>query len=324
MSWTVRLKNECSCWHVAPTRESKPGSVCLGGEFLLEKFLSAEAHFLSAGYFSWKASAALKTWCTTFFWMDRHFTELCSWHCTSRELLENTQCKQQDHWCGVLPFGMPRALPKKAPPVAYLCSVLLQESLQIPCPLCCISTGPAAGLSPLCQVLGMSVAGNPSGHTKEAWTVYKMAGGKVHLPGPELWCTVSLAPHLTRTNSDKPCHLLPDATIPKAGKARRAVNNSSFPKESPRDLRQGTALARPNAFMLGNLHSWLPGWNSPDEKTPARQARGKTWHRCFTPAVLLVPSLPARRIPRVKDLNPESDSSCSNSLHHPHLWLPAH
>lgn len=34
---------------------------------MLEKFLSAEAHFLSAGYFSWKASAALKTWCTTFF-----------------------------------------------------------------------------------------------------------------------------------------------------------------------------------------------------------------------------------------------------------------
>lgn len=167
---------------------------------------------------------------------------------------------------------MPRAFPKQAPPVPYLHSVLLQESLQIPWPLCCVSTGPAARLSPLCQVSGMSVAGNPTGDMKEAWTVYKMAGGKAHLPGPELWCTVSLAPHLTCTNSDKPCHLLPDATIPKAGKAINYVNNSSFTKESPRDLQQGTALTRPNVLVLGNLHSWLPGWNSLSERTPPRQA----------------------------------------------------
>lgn len=221
---------------------------------------------------------------------------------------------------------MPRPLPKQAPPVSYLHSVLLQESLQIPCPLCCVSIGPAAGLSPLCQVSGITVAGNPSGDMKGAWTVYEMAGGKAHLPGPELWHMVSLAPHLTRTNCDKSCHLLPDATIPKAGKTRRAVNNSSFPKESPRDLWQGTALTRPSALVLGNTPSRFPGWNSPSERTPTRQAdKGKDMAVVFHPSSTPCPfSSYERRNPWLKGLNPGSDISCSSSLHRPHLWLPAH
>lgn len=90
---------------------------------------------------------------------------------------------------------------------------------------------PAAGLSLLCQVLGMSVAGNPAGNLKEAQTGHKTAGGRAHLLAPnseqapgtgghaasarEVWPP---CPCVAPTGGDKSHHLPPDATTPKQGK----------------------------------------------------------------------------------------------------------
>lgn len=46
--------------------------------------------------------------------------------------------------------------------------------------------GPSSRAVTTLSGLGMSAAGNPAGEMEEAWTVCEMAGGKVHLPGPEL------------------------------------------------------------------------------------------------------------------------------------------
>lgn len=80
------------------------------------------------------------------------------------------------------------------------------------------------------------------------------------------------APGLTFTNGDKPCHLPPDATTPKAGKARRAINNSSFPEESPRDLGQGAALTQAERFRVRKPPRLSPWVKQPDDRQAERQA----------------------------------------------------
>lgn len=170
--------------------------------------------------------------------------------------------------------------------------------------------------------LGMSAAGNPAGEMEEAWTVYEMAGGKVHLPGPELWCTVSLAPHLTCTNSDKPCHLM--RPFRKLGKPGVLLTTPASPKKAPETNDRELPWLRPSAFVLGNLHSWLSRWNSLIKgHQQGRQTKGETWCWYFTPALVLAPSLPVRgETPGCKILSSGSDMSCCNSLQHPMSMTP--
>ena len=75
-----------------------------------------------------------------FSWICRHFTELCSWHCKSRELLENS--RKQDQWWWGATLWNAMCFTNTSTPAPCLHSVLLQEFLQIPCPLWCVSTGP--------------------------------------------------------------------------------------------------------------------------------------------------------------------------------------
>lgn len=105
--------------------------------------------------------------------------------CKSKALLESSDPGTRDQLHGVL-----LALPQEAHgsthsphprnvPVPEMS--LLQKC---PLPLCCALACPAAELSLLCQVLGMSVAGNPAGNLKEAQTSHKTAGGRAHLLAP--------------------------------------------------------------------------------------------------------------------------------------------
>lgn len=171
--------------------------------------------------------------------------------------------------------------PVPAPPVRYFHPVLLQKR---PCksPLrsaVCIHQPPlpaAAGLSPLCQVSGTCAAGNPAGEMKEAWTGYETAGGRVQLPGPELWRVASLlsAWHLQTVTSPVTCH--PMRPPRKLGKPDVLLTTPASQKKAPETYDKELPWLRPNAFVLGNLRRWLPGWNSLMKgKRKGEQTKGK-------------------------------------------------
>lgn len=128
-------------------------------------------------------------------------------------------------------------------------------SLQIPCPLCLVSTCPAAGLSLLCQVSRTSAAGQFT-RRQEAKYIYLALNSDAF------------------TNGDEPCHLPPDATTLKAGEARHAINKSCFPpqKKSPRDLRQGTALTQTKRIRVRKPPQLAPWVKRLDERKVERQA----------------------------------------------------
>lgn len=219
--------------------------------------------------------------------MDRYFTELRSWHCKSKVLLENTQRRKQDRWRGMLPYGVSLALPKQAcastpGPLFSSCPAAKNVPANPLSAPPCVSTHPppphlpAAGLSPLCQVSGTSVAGNPAGEMKEAWTGYETAGGRVQLPGPELWRVASLlsAWHLQTVTSPVTCH--PMRPPRKLGKPDVLLTTPASQKKAPETYDKELPWLRPNAFVLGNLRRWLPGWHSLMKgKRKGEQTKGK-------------------------------------------------
>lgn len=222
--------------------------------------------------------------------------------------------------------------PVPAPPVRYFHPVLLQKtSLQIPSPLHRVYPPPPPPPPRSRAVTALSGLGDVCGW-KPRWgdegSLDRLRDGRRQSTATWPWTLTRGLPALclTFTNGDKPCHLPPDATTPKAGKARRAINNSSFPKESPRDLRQGTALTQAKCIRVRKPPQMAPWVTQPDERKAERRADKGKGRRCWRliPALLLVPSLPMRgKNPGWGTLDSGSSMSPHNSLHHPWPWLPA-
>ena len=264
-----------------------------------------------------------------FRWIERYITEFCSWHCKRKVLLENTQRRKQDQWHGELLYGVPPTLPKQAhastPSPLFPPCPAAKMSLQIPSLLCCVSTRPAAGLSPLCQVMGTCAAGNPAGEMKEAWTVYETAGGKVRLLGPERWSVASLLPawHLQTVTSPVTCH--PMRPPWKLEKPAMLLTTPASPKKAPETYDQELPWLRRKTFTLGSLRSWFPGWNIPMKgKRKGKQTdKGEDrWCWCLVSALLLLPALPTRgETPVWETPNTWGRMSRCNSLHRPWPWL---
>lgn len=266
--------------------------------------------------------------------MDRYFTELRSWHCKSKVLLENTQRRKQDRWRGMLPYGVSLALPKQAcastpGPLFSSCPAAKNVPANPLSAPPCVSTPPPPPRSR--AVTALSGLGDVCGW-KPRWgdegSLDRLRDGRRQSTATWPWTLTRGLPALclTFTNGDKPCHLPPDATTPKAGKARRAINNSSFPKESPRDLRQGTALTQAKCIRVRKPPQMAPWVTQPDERKAERRADKGKGRRCWRliPALLLVPSLPMRgKNPGWGTLDSGSSMSPHNSLHHPWPWLPA-
>lgn len=150
---------------------------------------------------------------------------------------------------------------------------------------------------------------------QEAKYIYLALNSEARYPLLPTW-------HVQTVTSPVICYLM--RPFWKLGKPDLLLTTPASPKKVTEIYDKELPWLRPNALVLGNHHSWLPGWNSPKERTTSKAKRkGKDMALVCHPSCSHCPfSSHERRKSWLKDLNSGSDISCCNSLHHPCLVTP--
>lgn len=198
---------------------------------------------------------------------------------------------------------MPGASPKQTLPVPCLHSVLLQKSsCKSPAHSAVYPRAQQQGCHHFVRSQGCLWLEAPLGTWRKPGQFTRCQEAKyIHLAlSPDAQSPLLPTWHVQTVTSPVTCYLM--QPFRKLGKPDGLLTTPASPQKAPETDDKELPWLRPNALVLGNLHSWLPGWNSPHERTPARQEKGKDMALVFHPGSSPCPfSSYERRNPWLKD-----------------------